>query len=71
MNRIVVSVASVLLGMLLGGIVGGLLGAFIGHVRTRGCIEMDCLESGLWVLGGVLLGALAGGVSLPWWFRRH
>jgi hypothetical protein len=59
----------VLSGAVLGGVVGGFLGDWVGGIATQGCIEMDCLYRGLWILGGVLVGVAVGAPSV-WWIRR-
>jgi membrane protein YqaA with SNARE-associated domain len=64
-------IAWVLVGVVVGAVIGWFLGAWLGDVATRGCIEMDCLESLLWVAGAVLACMVVGGTVAGIGARRH
>jgi hypothetical protein len=66
---VLATVLFVCLGVALGGIVGYFPGYWVGGIATRRCFEMDCLFRGLWAFGGVVVGAVFGGLS-AWRFRR-
>ena len=60
--RLAVWVA-VLVGATPFAVLGWFLGVWAGTIATRGCQEMGCLTGLLWSVGGVFLGAMAGGAA--------
>lgn len=51
-------------GAVVGAVTGYLVGYAVGEIVLRDCFELDCILVGLYALGGAVLFALAGGITL-------